>query len=104
QAPKYSLNRLTSVLRALFCSFPLVILLYVFYGMDVRSRFEDVLFDMRTRLKPQQAATERVAVVSIGQGDIEALEGGNVTEASLATLKKVLQAVLAAQPAGVGLV
>lgn len=96
--------QLTGLFFALFCVLPVAIVLYVFYGEEVRSRLENDLFDIRSRIKPQIADTSRLAVVTVSQKDIALLEQTNAQVPSYESLKQLIHYVMASDPESVALV
>ncbi|MCB9228550.1 MAG: CHASE2 domain-containing protein [Deltaproteobacteria bacterium] len=96
--------KLTGTLFLLFCALPIATVLYIFYGEEVRSRLENDLFDIRTRIKPQTADTSGVAIVTISQKDIALLEGENVQVPGYKGLEKLISAVMKSSPLVVALV
>ena len=83
---------------ALFCLFSLFIVPYVFYGEEVRTRLENDLFDIRSRLKPQIADTSKIALVTVNQQDILFLEDQNSQTLKYSTLKKIISAIDKSKP------
>ena len=95
---------LTGAFFAIFCILPVTIVLYVFYGEEVRTRLENDLFDIRSRVKPQIADTSDVAVVTISQKDIAFLEGQNAQIPSYENLTRLISKVMESGPLAAGII
>lgn len=97
-------SHINSIFFAFFCILPIAIVLYVFYGEELRLSLENDLFDIRTRIKPQTADTSRVAVVTISQQDIAAIEQKNAQVPKLSSIRQIIDACFSSSPEAVALV
>ena len=97
-------SHINSIFFAFFCILPIAIVLYVFYGEELRLSLENDLFDIRTRMKPQTADTSRVAVVTISQQDIAAIEQENAQVPKLSSIRKIIDSCFQSNPEAVALI
>ena len=97
-------SHINSIFFAFFCILPIAIVLYVFYGEELRLSLENDLFDIRTRIKPQTADTSRVAVVTISQQDIANIEQENAQVPKLSSIRKIIDVCFLSKPEAVALV
>ncbi|MFK7826825.1 MAG: ATP-binding protein [Oligoflexales bacterium] len=97
-------SHINSIFFAFFCILPIAIVLYVFYGEELRLSLENDLFDIRTRIKPQTADTSRVAVVTISQQDIATIEQENAQVPKLSSIRQIIDACFLSNPEAVALV
>lgn len=97
-------SHINSIYFAFFCILPIAIVMYVFYGEELRQSLENDLFDIRTRIKPQTADTSRVAVITISQQDIAALEQENAQVPKLSSIRQIVDVCFRSKPEAVALV
>src|SRR5690606_33287015 len=91
-------QRFSSVILILFSAVVAGALIYIFYATELRTRIEDKLFDLRTRLSPDLVATDEVLVVEIDQESIAALDGQDAKDLSYAALERLVTVILDGSP------
>lgn len=80
----------TTSLFAVFCLILGSIILYIFYGSELRLRLEHQLFDLVTIYKPvQKPSTSSIRLVTIDEEDIQSLEAKSSQKLSSKTLQKM---------------
>lgn len=94
---------ISGLLLVFFSALVWAILTYAFYSTELRQKLEDLLYDVRSMLKPQLQANSQVAVVTIDDNDLANL--GEDTKAFPAwVLIDLLEAILASGAKAVALV
>jgi signal transduction histidine kinase len=71
---------------------------------DLRCRLEDILYDQRSMVKPYRAPAEEIVVVTIGDGEIETIQGNQTGTLDENHLAKLIEGILHARPRALALV